>query len=84
MLACLDYRGNFSKFYQSTGSNMSTTIQAISSTQDSNSLFHWCKLFFQLFRKAPFTMIGLCLAIMIIAGAFQMLPAPYGVVISKV
>jgi hypothetical protein len=63
---------------------MSTTIQTISSTQDSNSLFHWCKLAFQLFRKAPFTMIGLCLAIMIIAGAFQMLPAPYGVVISKV
>ena len=84
MLTCIDYRGNFSKFYQSTGSNMSTTIQTISSTQDSNSFFHWCKLAFQLFRKAPFTMIGLSLAIMIIAGVFQILPAPYGVVISKI
>jgi hypothetical protein len=63
---------------------MSTTIQTISSTQDSNSLFHWFKLAFQLFRKAPFTMIGLSLAIMIIAGVFQVFPAPYGVVMSKI
>ena len=63
---------------------MSTTTLSNTNTHASSQFFDWCKLSFKLLRKAPVTIYALSIATMVFAGIFQILPAPYGVIISKI
>lgn len=61
--------------------NTDSTDKNVANSQA--SFIHWSSTATQVFRKAPFKIFTLSIAMMVVAGLFQVLPAPYGVVISK-
>ena len=62
---------------------MTVTSLPLTASKQTSAFATWCKQGAQLFLKSPFTLFGICLLIMIAGSMFQMLPAPYGVITSK-
>ncbi|MFC4698722.1 hypothetical protein ACFO4O_00925 [Glaciecola siphonariae] len=61
-----------------------TTVTAHSSTCNSTSIFgQWLTNAWTLFKQAPFTLIVLVIASMIISGVFQAIPGALGILVSK-
>ena len=62
---------------------MTTITQAISHSIPASQSLVWLKQGWQLMRQAPFKLFFVLLLPLVIEGVFQLLPAPYGVVLSK-